>query len=558
VLLKGKRFWKLGLLAIGSVIWILLRSGVKPTRLSYPCQQAALTNIHLFRIAVLAFFPSLSSFKLLLGRLRPIAVLSTLVVGTLFFTNNSIIHPEDYTLASEDDYSRVPIVLDPQTASISEGASNLFFVQNASGTCGTMNQAVDTLIDMMSSEDLFFFETTSTPSGLIGSSDVVLLKVNGQWASRGGTNTDLVKGIIQSIIDHPDGFTGEVIIADNGQGLGSMDFPRCNAFNHSQSMMSIASLFSFHNVTTYLWDDIRHRTVSDYNSDDFRDGYVRSETWNSDTEIYPSYPKFRTECGTYVSFKNGVWNNETGFDSERLKIINMPVMKSHFRYGVTGCVKNYMGVPQGYRVSTVHSTIPHEHFSIGLGGMGTLMVETRAPTLHILDMTWINPHPMESSTRRGPWSTYSSAVFTDIIGVSQDSIAMDYWASKNILCAAAEYLNYTEYSSLDPDYAPLSDQYYGIEEMDESFHNYLSRTEGVLKDADYQATMNTSEMNVFVDTLSGHPIVSTTPSDSTTTTTTNTTGQSNKQVDRLLMAIFPLSASIIVLVLVLVKRRTTE
>jgi hypothetical protein len=289
---------------------------------------------------------------------------------------------------------------------------------------------------------------------------------------------------------------------------------------------------------------IRYDTVDDYDLGDFSEGYVRSSRWDADTEIYPSYPKFITDTGLYVSFKNGVWDNATGFDSDRLKIINMPVMKSHFRYGVTGSIKNYMGVPQGYIVPSVDPGIPHEHFSIALGGMGTLMVETRMPILNILDMIWVNANPMESSADRGPWSTYSSASFTDIIGISQDPIALDYWASKNILNPTALHLGYTEYSSLDPDYAPLSDQFSGFEEMDESFHNYLNRSRSVLVNAGFQVTMNTTEMNVFVTTVSNTPPTGTQP-----------TGTSF-QVDPLMLVILiPLSAVLIVGAVVLIKRR---
>lgn len=47
----------------------------------------------------------------------------------------------------------------------------------------------------------------SGPLGLIECDDVVLIKVNAQWKYRGCTNSDLVRGLIQRILDHPDGFT---------------------------------------------------------------------------------------------------------------------------------------------------------------------------------------------------------------------------------------------------------------------------------------------------------------------------------------------------------------
>ncbi|MFW9815107.1 MAG: DUF362 domain-containing protein [Candidatus Thorarchaeota archaeon] len=498
-----RRLWVLGLLAIGSAIWFLFRTGKKPSRIYYPCQQAALTNIEVFKIAFLASVPSLASIRSTLSPLKPVGILAVLFVGSVFVTSDTGMQALGFTLAQDNvDYDWIPIDLEENVAT-SEEASDIFLVQNVTGAEGNVSLAISTLLDMMESEELYFYNTTSTPDGLIEADDVVLLKVNGQWAYRGGTNTDLLKAVIEIITSHPEGFTGEIIIADNGQDLGSLDRSESNAFNTSQAMEDVAQMFPGHTVSTILWDDYRSSTVEDYDSGDFNEGYVRSSVWDSDTEIYPSHAKFVTDSGLYVSFKNGIWTNESGFDSNRLKVINMPVLKTHFRYGVSGCIKHYMGVPQGYIVPSVDRFIPHEHFSIALGGMATLMVETRMPILNILDMIWVNANPLESSSTRGPWSYYTTASFTDIIGMSQDPVALDYWASKNILVPTAEYLGYDECSSLDPDYAPLSDQFFGATPMDESFHNYLNRSRQVLVDAGYRATMDTAEMNVFVQTLSG-------------------------------------------------------
>ncbi len=423
-----------------------------------------------------------------------------------------------YSLSlSQPDFG-IPLNLEPHTALVDDGASDVFLVQNASGINGNMDVAVSTLFSMMESEGIIFYQNATTPTGLIGSNDVIILKVNGQWAYRGGTNTDLVKSVITAIVNHPDGFTEEIVIADNGQGLGSMSYEDANSFHQNQSNQEVADMFESYDVSTMVWDTLRSSTVDDYSDDDFTDGYVRSNVWNDDTEIYTSYPKFQTVYGTYISFKNGVWQNGSSFDSDRLKVINMPVMKTHFRYGVTGCIKHYMGLPQGHVVSDVHLTIPHEHFAIGQGGMGTLMAETRFPVLNILDMTWVNANPLESTYWSGPWSYYDTATFTDIVGVSQDPVALDYWASKNILIPTAQYLGFENYSSLDPDYAPLSEPWRS-QPMDESFHNYLERSMIELSDNGFQATMNQTEINVHVTTLS-HPTF-TTPTSTTGTATTS-------------------------------------
>ncbi|GAH85339.1 unnamed protein product, partial [marine sediment metagenome] len=243
-------------------------------------------------------------------------LIPTLIVTTLFVS--SVIIVDDPFNLSLDNFSvngnPVHLTLLPQSALASD-PSDLFFVQKASREKGNMDLAVSSLIELMETQELYFYKNVSQSSGLIGNNDVVILKVNGQWPYNGGTNTDLVKSVIKAIVGHPDGFTGEVVIADNGQGQGSMNHAQTNSYYHDQSNTEVAGMFGSHHVSAFLWDTLRSRTVDDFNDGDFRDGYVRNSTWNSDTEIYVSYPKFTTEHGAYISFKEGVWDNTTGFDS---------------------------------------------------------------------------------------------------------------------------------------------------------------------------------------------------------------------------------------------------
>jgi hypothetical protein len=145
--------------------------------------------------------------------------------------------------------------------------------------------------------------------------------------------------------------------------------------------------------------------------------------------------------------------------------------------------------------------------------MGTLMAETRAPILNILDMVWVNAHPLESSSYTGPWSWPSTASATDIIGASLDPVALDYWSAKHVLIPTAEYLEFTAYTSLDPDnetiHVNMANQQIA---QDESFHNYLERSMNELNDAGFQTTMNETEMNVFVAVMTdAGPVTPTTP-----------------------------------------------
>ena len=166
-------------------------------------------------------------------------------------------------------------------------------------------------------------------------------------------------------------------------------------------------------------------------------------------------------------------------DIDKLKVINVPVLKTHMIYGVTASIKNYMGVPSdkltaglGYRA----------HRTVGDGGMGTLMAHTRVPTLNIVDAIYINAIPKD-----GPKTPYSHSTETNIIAASTDPVAIDYWASKNILCVACENGGY-ETETLDPD---------NIAEKE--FGYWLRASMDELIAAGWDFTCDPEEITVYVD-----------------------------------------------------------
>ncbi|MHA1960750.1 MAG: DUF362 domain-containing protein [Candidatus Thorarchaeota archaeon] len=551
---------KLGIIAIVSAIWYAFRTGMKPSRAMYPCQRAALLNVQMFKTMATVSVPFIAGLHSTVKSAKPFLVLTVVLVSSIGMTASPFIYDSQSLDFNQIDYARIPISLTNHSANTSADVSDLFFVQNASRPEGDLSEAVSSLIDLMAAEGQHFFDTANSADGLIGSNDVIIIKMNGQWSNRGGTNTDLIRSVIKAIISHPEDFTGEIIVADNGQGWGDLDRQWSNAYYRNQSAQDVVDSFvPAHSVSTVLWDLLRESTVADYDEGDFRDGYVRSSTWDDATQMYVSYPKFQSPMtGAHISFRNGVWSNDTGFDSDRLKILNIPVLKTHQRLAVTACVKNYMGVPQGYVIPEVDEWIPHEHFSIPLGGMGTLMAETRVPTLNILDMIWINANPIESSPNRGPWSFYMTASFTDIIGASVDAVALDYWSAKYVLLATAQHLGYENYSSLDPDFEPTVEHsnvwgypYPEFFPQEESLHNYLGRSMNILKDAGFQATMDPAEMNVFVTILDDRPNVTIA---TTTTTTTENLGSLDK-LDPLPMMLLTISAGLLVLATIVVLRR---
>jgi len=369
--------------------------------------------------------------------------------------------------------------------------SDIYAIKGTDGADG----GVHALIELMAEHGQLFYRSAEEddlqgPSGLIDAGDVVLIKVNSQWDERGGTNTDLVKSLIEALLTHPDGFRGEIVVADNGQdqyggaGLGgSFDWELNNALDRSQSIQDVVDVYSGdHRVSTYLWDEITNNVVQEFAEGDTEDGYVVSTKVINSTGTMVSYPKFTTPYGTRISFKYGVYvPKDDDYDMDRLKIINMPVLKTHMIYGVTASVKHYMGVPSdkltrslGYRA---HNTVDE-------GGMGTLMAQTRVPALNIIDAIWVNARPGS-----GPSSSYGSATGVNVVAASTDPIALDYWASKHILCRVCSDVFEMDASTMDPDNTTAR-----------GFGDWLRLSMNEINAAGHGYTCDESRMNVYIST----------------------------------------------------------
>jgi hypothetical protein len=298
----------------------------------------------------------------------------------------------------------------------------------------------------------------------------------------------LVRSIIEAVLGHPDVFVGEVVVADNGQAQygstrrgGSLDYGRNNAEDRGQSIQRVVNGFlDSARVSTHLWDSITTNQVSEYFMGDDEDGYVVDEEGSGESGLRVSYPKFRTGYGTRISFRHGVWRPDiSAYDAERLKVINVPVLKAHFIYGVTGCVKHYMGVVSD------KLTGGDSHRGVGRGGMGTAMAGTRMPALNVIDAIWVNAEP-----GKGPSSPYGQATRLNTIMASVDPVALDYWASKNILMQAARLRGHSDLSKIDPDYT-----------VPRSFGAWLRLSAEELVDARHAVTLDKDGMNVYIGEL---------------------------------------------------------
>jgi hypothetical protein len=317
-------------------------------------------------------------------------------------------------------------------AEVSAGIVNpLFWIKNIpdqpfSGGGGNYHVGVDYLLYLMGDRGLKFYRSIqegplSGPTGMIGANDIVLIKVNAQWKYRGCTNSDLIRGLIRRILDHPDGYTGEVVIFENGQGRGSLNCDtnysgntsvHANANDESHSFNYLVNtIFGDPRVSSFLLDPIRSTFIGA--NDHVTNGY---RTYDK-----VSYPCFTTVGNHRVELMEGLWQG--GAYSQNLKLINVPVLKHHDTGGseITASLKHFYGV-----VSMSDGQSPFRHYS-GLGETsGKMMVWVRTPVLNIIDAIWVS----HASISGYP----ASATFrANQILASQDPVALDYWAAKQIL-----------------------------------------------------------------------------------------------------------------------------
>ena len=471
------------LFGLACLVWYVVRTGTKPSRASYPCQKAAAFNANLW--AVTYVFPVLSvdTWKgYLRTRWKPMVLI---IVAVALSAGYMSTRDNDLGEMSPDRLS-----LTSMTASEAP-QSDIYAVTGTDGADG----GFQALIELMAEHGQPFYRSAEEddlkgPSGLIDTGDVVLIKVNSQWDERGGTNTDLVKSLIEALLAHPDGFKGEIVVADNGQDQygsagsgGSLDWELNNALKRDQSIQGVVDTYSGdHRVSTYLWDEITNNLVQEFAEGDMEDGYVVSTKVVNTTGTMVSYPKFTTPYRTQISFKYGVYVPEDDdYDLDRLKVVNVPVLKTHMIYGVTASVKHYMGVPSdkltrslGYRA----------HDTVDEGGMGTLMSQTCVPALNIVDAIWVNARP-----RDGPSSNYASATEVNVVAASTDPVALDYWASKHILCKVCSEVFEADTSTLNPDNTAHG-----------GFGDWLRLSMNELNAAGHSFTCDEDRMNVYIST----------------------------------------------------------
>jgi len=457
-----------------ALVWLLLRSGTKPSRLTYPCQQAAFSTASL-SFGVPVVLALIAVRRRLVGWLHARWGIAVAALG-LFAT-----------LGVGGYLSQAGADSGPRAEPPREYRAQLYRVVDCpQDPLGERFLGVENLLAHMGQHGLKFYKSEtvsllSGPDGIIAADDTVVVKINYQWDQRGGTNTDVLRGLIRCLVDHPDTFTGEVVVCENAQFNSTANFDRAenNAQDHGLSPHDVVLWYQSQGYTVgqYDWTLRRDTQVNEYSAGDPNDGYIVL-AYDPQFQGRISYPKFMTSYGTRLSLKFGIWDPGTStYDRAHLKFINLPVLKSHHAtYGVTACIKHYMGVVSGNLNTNSHSAIAR-------GIMGALLCHIQPADLNILDCIWINANPYS-----GPSTPYSGATRRDQLVASQDPVALDIWATKNILIPAFIANGYSPpwpEPSADPD-LPSSD-----------FRIYLDKSMAFLILGGYSVTNNYSRIDAY-------------------------------------------------------------
>jgi len=303
--------------------------------------------------------------------------------------------------------------------------------------------------------------------GVIGSEDIVVIKPNVQWWNQGAPNLAALKSFIKLIMERSGGFNGEVVVAENcHRGPTPWESSSSGWANPFQWNSDIPQVHNMNDLTLVLkksygdrfsvchWIDVQSGNKRVSGPADGM-GYVYCDgstgtpllSLNNDAKgndyraTIMTYPIFKTEKGTIIDFKNGIWRNGAYID-QPLRFINFAALNHHSRYsGFTCSIKNYMGIadlsggPDPYNDGHLTKSYYNFHsFAFdkwesgpkpGMLGsaIGVFLDTIRKADLNIITAEWTGiasriTHPI----------AHTSAVLA-----CSDPVALDYHATKYVL-----------------------------------------------------------------------------------------------------------------------------
>ena len=298
---------------------------------------------------------------------------------------------------------------------------------------------------------------------IIGEDDVVVIKPNVQWWNQGASNLSALKTFVDLIMNHPSGFYSEVVIAENCH-RGSEPWKSENSgwMRNFERNSDLKMINNFNDLTGHLkktygnqfstchWIDIDAGGKRVFSPADgigyvYCDGtggvplipFNNGAKGDDFREVIMTYPIFKTDKGTIVDFKNGIWNDGT-YTEQPLRFINFAVLNHHSNYcGATSAIKNYFGISDisgggdgklTDKYNNFHS-FAYNKWDVGpvpgmLGAEVAVFMNTiRKADLNIIAAEWVG-----LASRTEPPVDRTRTVLA-----STDPVALDYHATKYIL-----------------------------------------------------------------------------------------------------------------------------
>jgi uncharacterized protein (DUF362 family) len=340
--------------------------------------------------------------------------------------------------------------------SISEGSSILYRSIN-----GTPEQNIRKVIELMGGIEK-----------IIGSDDVVLIKPNVMWWNQGAPNLAALKTLVDLIMERPRGFQGEVILAENCHRGSSPWTSTGSGWVHDfERNCDLTNVSNYNELSRILKDKYKER-FSICHLIDVRVGNKRvSGPLDGTGYVYcdgskgvpliacengakgenrratiMTYPILRTDKGTVIDFRNGIWL-EGAYNGQPFRFINFSALNHHSIYcGMTSSVKNYFGITDlsggpdphhGGKLTkefyNFHSFAFNKYASGPSPGVigkeiGAFMKTVRKADLNITTAEWIG---LASRTEL-------PVAHTRAVMACTDPVALDYHGAKYLLYPNSE------------------------------------------------------------------------------------------------------------------------
>jgi hypothetical protein len=323
---------------------------------------------------------------------------------------------------------------------------------------------------------------------VVGTDDVVVVKVSAQWWNQGMTNVAAVKRLVEHVLARP-GFRGEVVVFENthfrlanGSGLSrawthpsvrNVDVPGWDKLGdlipHFERLGAPVGFVGLVDagpsaLSDSDWHDPSHAHGT-YGGDgrgpigpgEDRDGYhwdfgrtfTLARSWVDEARTPLSWPRFTSpRTGTVVDLARGVFRREAGRlvpEPRKLTWINMTTANEHGSTGFTGACKSPMGIvdmsagelgthplARGYR--SVH------YFGRGrpsatwrmAGPLAHFAREVRAPDLILTVAEWVAFRPAGWSGAEDIRHAAETCARKRAVIAGTDPVAIDAWAVRNL------------------------------------------------------------------------------------------------------------------------------